>query len=132
MPERINRNVILNLNKFQKKILYPILLVSLLACISALLCLAYAFYPENHKIFFDLNLATLRPHLPIYFCAFSMILLFSMFWAYWISNKLLGPYERVIGELDDVLSGQSKDPIGTRKGDEMYEGLLSRINQLIK
>ena len=49
-----------------------------------------------------------------------------------MSNSIVGPYERVLRELDDVLSGQKKDHIGTRKNDELFGEMVKRINALIK
>jgi serine/threonine protein kinase len=51
---------------------------------------------------------------------------------YYISNKLLGPSERILKELDQMLSGERKDPVGTRPGDEIFEELFKRINPLLK
>ena len=62
----------------------------------------------------------------------SVILLFLIFWVDSIYNKILGPYERILAELDRVLSGDKKGPLQTRKGDDkMFEELLKRINVLI-
>ena len=55
-----------------------------------------------------------------------------IFWTFRISNRYLGPYERVINDLDDVLSGAKKGHIMTRKGDVIFEELLKRINALIE
>ncbi len=60
------------------------------------------------------------------------ILIFLIFWTYYVSNKLLGSYNRIIRDLDNIVDGNKKELLGTRKGDTVFEGLLERINALIK
>jgi len=59
-------------------------------------------------------------------------MLLVVFWTYFASNKIVGPYERILRELDAILDGGPKKAIGTRKGDEMFSEILKRINVLIE
>lgn len=59
--------------------------------------------------------------------------LFALFyWAYKITNKVLGPYERVLRQLDKVIDGRSRRALTVRDGDEMFAELIGRINILMK
>ncbi len=61
---------------------------------------------------------------------FAIFVLF--YWAYKISNKVLGPYERVLRDLDKVIDGRSGKALTVRQGDDMFAELIARINVLIK
>lgn len=132
MPKKFNRNIVLNVNKFQKRILYPVLFSCLVACNAIVLCLAYFYFPAGHEFFFDLTLGDIKPYLPGVLISVSVMLIFIIFWTFYMSNKIVGPYERVLKELDVILTGDKRDGINSRKGDEMFEELLRRINLLIK
>lgn len=66
----------------------------------------------------------------------AMVIMCSIFalfyWAYKIINKVLGPYERILCELDKVVEGRSSKVLIVRDGDEMFAELIERINILIK
>lgn len=63
----------------------------------------------------------------------AMALIIGLFyWAYGISNKVLGPYDRIIRDLDKIVDGRSRKDLYVRPGDEMFEELVTRINVLIK
>ena len=127
------RNIILNINRFQRLILIPVLIASSIACIISIICLIYllADITETKKIgmirFEDLQL-----YIPWLMMGISYLLLFVVFWTYYTSNKIVGPHERVIRELDETIAGKRKGPITHRPGDEMFHELLTRINVLIE
>lgn len=63
----------------------------------------------------------------------TMASIFALFyWAYRITNKVLGPYERILRELDKVVDGRSRRALTVRDGDEMFAQLIERINVLMK
>ncbi len=70
----------------------------------------------------------------VLFAAIAMLgSMFALFyWAYKITNKILGPYERVLRELDKVVDGRSRRALTVRDGDEMFAELIERINVLMK
>ena len=129
---KFKRNLILHLNKYQIRIIYPVLISSLIASVSFLLCLAYIYFPDNYKLFNNYTFSQLKFFIPWILIMTSMLVTYLVFWTYYMSNKLVGPYDRIIRELDEILSGKRKGPIKTRKGDEMFDGILKRINSLIK
>jgi nitrogen fixation/metabolism regulation signal transduction histidine kinase len=53
-------------------------------------------------------------------------------WTYYVSNKIVGPFERVLREVDDILAGKGKNKIGIRSKDGMFEELVKRINALVE
>ena len=128
---KFKRNLIPHLNKYQIRIIYPVLVSCLIACISFLLCLAYMYFPDEHKIFNHFTFGQLKFLIPWLLILISFILIFLVFWTYFMSNKLVGPYDRIVRELDEVLTGKRKGPIQARQGDEMFEGLLKRINSFL-
>ena len=132
MSGKIKRNIVVHLNKYQRCILYPVLISCLITCVSSLMCLAYIYYPEKEKVFGPVSFGELKMAIPWILIGFAVAMVILVFWTYLMSNRLVGPYDRVVRELDDVLSGKRKKPITIRKGDEMFEGLLKRINTLIK
>ena len=64
--------------------------------------------------------------------AISLAFLFIVLWAYYVSNKIVGPFERVLREVDDILAGKGKKKIGIRSKDGMFEELVKRINALVE
>ncbi len=62
----------------------------------------------------------------------SLAFLFIVLWTYYVSNKIVGPFERVLREVDDILAGKGKKNIGIRSKDGMFEELVKRINALVE
>jgi len=65
-----------------------------------------------------------------------IIALWSIFFvvtylSYRVSLKLVGAFERVIKELDGVITGDSRHPITARDEDFLANALLRRVNILI-
>ena len=52
-------------------------------------------------------------------------------WAYKISSNLVGAFERILREMDDILAGKGKRHLRARKDDELVNELLKRVNALI-
>lgn len=140
------RLLFINVNKYQQQILIPVLMMCLLACVGVFYALYYVHYiNENVAVVCQMDLVRLTKDVPwfIQMHSFNKVvpwILFSMAtvlfaiscWLFYVSNKILGPSSRVLEELDDILSGQRKEPIGTRPGDEFFKELLKRINSLIQ
>lgn len=131
-PKKIKRNLFLHTNDLQKHILYPILIACAFVCFLALLCLVY-FFASGSERALATNPEFSRVHMaiPWFLLTISFSLIMVIVWAYHISNKLVGPYERVLREMDEVLAGKRRNPIVARKGDFMFENLLKRINAII-
>lgn len=133
--QKYKRNLFLNVNDKQQTILFPVFVACFCACLVSLFCLNYFFIFERetievYNVSVDVNL--LKVVIPLMLIMIMVILIFLIFWTYYISNKLLGSYNRIIRELDGIVDGKTRGPIGTRKGDLVFEGLLERINILLK
>ena len=64
--------------------------------------------------------------------AVAPLLLFMICWMYYVSGKIVGPYNRILTELDKIIEKGQKRAISVRKGDKLFEELVRRINLLIK
>jgi len=124
------RIVFVHINKYQKDLLYPILVSCFLGCLIALLALDY-FYFDQSALICNFNLS----HLKMLFVWFLPIVAFFLFvvgfQVYLLSNKIVGPCNRIVKELDQLLSGKGKKHLRVRQGDEMFRELTERINELI-
>ena len=67
----------------------------------------------------------------IFFGLWAVCLLIIL-WSFSVSLNLVGAFERIINELDDVISGKSNKPIHARPTDDLANELLKRINVLIE
>ena len=140
------RSLFTHITKYQQRILLPALVVCLISCAATLYCLYYITYVGNNlAAICNLDTARLQHDIPslidihrfnriVPWFLFGMTVVLSLVICrlYYISNKLLGPSERILKELDQMLSGERKDPVGTRPGDEIFEELFKRINPLLK
>lgn len=125
-------------NKPQERVLYPFYA----ACIVILLwlvCFAYLlikhpflFATEYKALILEKNLDNIRIILICVISSISIILVLLVYWASYISNKVLGPYERILKEMDEVISRKLSRKILVREGDTMFEALLKRVNVLIE
>ena len=142
----LKRNPFLNTNRYQRRIILSVMTPSMIACGVCLFTMIYMHYISSHIIFYshvdfnrpeiyipwflDLNrFAMIIPWI-LLMIAFLMVTVIA--WSFDFSNKLLGPYERVIRELDDVIAGKGKKQITFRSGDEMFIELFRRVNTLIE
>lgn len=135
MPSKPKRSLLFHTNKFQRRILLPVLIPCLTLSIISLTCLIYVCYlsdlgPIVQKYDVDLSLAQVA--VPWFLMTFSLLIVCVAFWACAVSNKIVGPYERILKDLDHVIESNSKSPVQVRKGDEMFEELLKRVNVLIE
>lgn len=136
---RFKRDILFNVNREQEKMLYPFYV----ACAMILLCLVffgYLFFKHPllkdsesfHTLTYNYELgADLRILMVVLISVVSATLLVVVYWAYKISNKILGPYNRILRELDEILEGKRAKPLRVRDGDEMFAELLRRINDII-
>jgi len=127
--QKMKRKTIFNVNKSQQIFFYPVLVAFFLGCTVAWLTLTYFLIGEY---LCDSVADRLHRAIPLLLTATTISMFAVIFWTFRISNRYFGSYERVISDLDDVLSGTKNGPLGTRKGDVIFEELLKRINVLIK
>jgi len=131
LTQFFKRNIFIHLNKFQKSLLYPVLLSSFAGCLLALLSLDY-FYFDRSSLIYDFNYKHMKMLLVWFLPLVSFMLAIVGFLVYYISNKIVGPYQRIIRELDNILAGKTSGPLKVRKKDEMFKEVVKRINALIE
>lgn len=130
------RNVFITANKYQDKII----LLSFLP--SALIFLAFmgivfignpiitkavyhSSYPEMIKL-----VLTFTGAIVFFIC---LIVLLAMMLSFVVSHHLVGPFGRIIKELDDIIDGKSQRiSIINRPGDSLAADLLKRVNVLVE
>ena len=130
MSENKRRSVILSTNKFQKLIIYPILVFCLIATIMICFCLEYLIRGESMILTF--NFEQFRVAAAYMLIGVNFMLVCIIWWAYYISHTLIGPHDRIIRELDEIIEGTRTEPLGVRRSDKMFSELIDRINTLIK
>lgn len=57
-------------------------------------------------------------------------ILITLILAYKVSHKIIGPFDRVVRELDECVEGRKQDHISVREGDK-FQPLVDRINKLL-
>ena len=100
-----------------------------LGCVVSWLSLTYFVIGEY---LLDSDFDQLRKVIPVLLGVASILMFVVIFWTLRISNRHFGSYDRIIDDLDNVLSGTKKWPLETRKGDVIFEKLVKRINVLIE
>ena len=126
---KCNRTTIFHVGKVQKVFFYPVIVAFFLGCVVAWLSLTYFLIGEY---LLEPELDQLQKVIPILLTVATIAMFGVIFWTFRISNRHFGSYDRVICDLDDIMSGAKKGPIKTRKGDVIFEKLLKQINTLIK
>ena len=146
MTEQLKRLLFQNVNKYQEKVLIPALIICLIACAGTIYTVYYINYIDqnlavlchmdiyrlSHDVPWFIQMHSFNKVVPWLFFGMTTVLLIIVCRMFYVSNRLFGPTTRVLRELDQILSGERKDPIGTRPGDEFFEELLKRINTLIQ
>ena len=144
MAAKFKRSL-LRTNKYQDLIIYSVLVPCLFVSSISLASVFYIRYIAGHLTFFShmdpshpelmipwfIDINRFNKIIPWVLFTIMCMMFLMIVWTFYFSNKLIGPYERVLRELKEVLCGEKKSPIGYRKGD-MFEELIKRINDLIK
>lgn len=127
------RNLLLNVNKFQKLIIFPIIIFCIIAGIMVYLALEYnvrvSINPKE-PIILSFDAAKYREALPYMLILIAVMLICIIGWTYYISNRIVGPHNRIIRELDAMIEGKSKGQLSVRKDDAMFAEIVDRINKL--
>ena len=135
MSEKTNRKFILNISNYQKHIIYPILAFCWIAGIMVYLCLEFIvtinINPNIAKMF-SFDTVQIQQAIPYFLMIIIVMLIFIILWAYYKTNKIIGPHDRIIRELDEIIVGKRKGPLTVRQGDDMFGELLERINTIIE
>lgn len=131
MTEAIRRSIF-RTNKFQRPILNLIVTLGMLMLAMMVTCIAFLYYDIATAIYYpERSVAAVKGAVILSLMVLPLILFLGIFWAYSLSNRLIGPFERIIRELDDVISQNKKRHISARPGDELASEVLKRVNTLI-
>ncbi|HOW34983.1 MAG TPA: hypothetical protein PL155_01020 [Candidatus Omnitrophota bacterium] len=132
MTEAAKRRVFLRTSKFQRPILH-IFVFSALAVVAALsLAASYLCYDMTNALMAtDAKIPTIKIAILLGLMIMPVVFLFIIIWAYRVSNHLVGAFERILKELDEVIGKNEKRHLKARKGDHLAEELLTRVNVLI-
>lgn len=123
-------------NKLHKEIYLTILIAALVPCIIVTIALYYLIFnitaaqlaiPE--AIAYNIIPASRRVSLIILLTAPASILIILLV-AYRITYSIIGPFDRIVRELDECLKGTKLDRIVIRKKDK-FKPLVDGINKLI-
>lgn len=130
------RNVFLTANKYQDKIIllsfFPSAFIFL-----AFIAIVFIGNPIITKAVFHTSIASVTNLVYIFTGAIifllCLIILLAIMLSFVISHHLVGPFGRIIKEMDDVIEGKSQRMLITsRPGDELAADLLKRINILVE
>ncbi|MDP2653243.1 MAG: hypothetical protein Q8Q08_04350 [Candidatus Omnitrophota bacterium] len=144
MAAEYQRSLLLHVNRSQQRIIFPIMVCCFIASVISFATLCYLYYIGEHLMLLAevdihqfhwalpwfVDIKRFNGVAPLFFISTGVLLLVLVYWTYYVSNIMVGPYERVLRELDALIAGESKGPIHARKGDEVFEALIQRINIL--
>jgi len=126
---KFRRTTIFHVGKAQRVFFYPVVVAFFLGCVISWLSLTY-FLIGEYIVAPDFD--QIQKVIPILLVVSTVSMFAVIFWTFRVSSRHLGSYDRIISDLDEVLSGKKSEPLRTRKGDIIFEELLKRINILIK
>ncbi len=135
MTDQPKKRITFNSNKYQNRIIYVTFIPSLIIALVITICIilyqlsllnAVLYSDERPSIEFIKN----RGYFIIFFSwTFFMSLLI---WAFRVSESLVGPFVRIIRELDEILEGKVQRNIIARPKDKLANELLKRINVFLE
>jgi len=119
-------------SKFQRPVLNLLIGFGLAMATLTIICLAFLFYSMVDAVESpERSATTMKTTMSLALVLIPFIAILGVVLAYVITNRLLGPFERILRELDEVVAGRSKGPIGARKCDLLANEILERVNVLI-
>ncbi|HRZ39560.1 MAG TPA: hypothetical protein P5246_00985 [Candidatus Omnitrophota bacterium] len=130
MVKFYKRNFFTHINQYQKTLLYSVLVPCFVGCVIILLCLDYLYY--DYTAFLNRYEYRHYKSVILFLLPVLSLILFGVSLAmFYASNKIVGPYDRIVREMDEMLEKGERKALGVRKGDTMFEELLKRVNKLI-
>ncbi len=127
----IKRQLFSRVNRFQRPIINIVVAASFVTVILGL-CVLYLYYDTTNTIVSPTReTPILKVVVLLVLLALPVVFYLIIVSAYKVSNRLVGPFERIISELDALIEKRDKRHLTARKGDELAEELLKRINTLI-
>ena len=125
------RNIFFRVNKFQWVILFYLASLGLSCLVLMILFLSYLYVDFNNFIH-SFPCMTIKICILVALPLTAVLILLSCFYLYHLTNKMFGPYERILQEIDKVVKTGEKKQIFLRKGDEMFQDLVDQLNCLIQ
>lgn len=120
-----------NANPCERRILRAIFLFAALPVILILL-LFYGLFSDLIYTYIETDLS--GRFLDRFIMLSALILFYYIIFARMVFrfvNRIFGPYNRILRELDQIISGESRRPLRLRENDYAKE-LVDRINKLIE
>jgi hypothetical protein len=136
MGQSENRRKKLFANKMHRDIFMLILLASLFPAIIVTVCLYFLIFnitasqfgiPE--AIAYNI-LPAARKVTVILLCTAPPSIMLIIIFAFRITHDIIGPFDRIVQELDQRIEGKKQGGISVRKADKFWP-LVSRINKLL-
>ena len=132
MAKKFKRDILNNVNRPQSKILWPFYI----ACLIALVCVISLVLIENPLFDASFNSqkladSSVRGLLIAKIClglVIAIIFCLLVYYAFYLSNRILGAYDRILKELDQMIIGGKKRPLKVRGEDQFFNEIVRRIN----
>ena len=84
----------------------------------------------NHEINWLFRSETIYMAVPMMIGVVVVTIMIMTIWVYYISNRIVGPYQRIVNDLDKMAEGK-KRKLTVRDGDEMFSEIITRFNKLL-
>ncbi len=134
-PVKKSRNIFKTSNKYQNKIILLVYFPSLLIFMSfvCIVCIGDPIISRAaiHTSFSGME-RLINQFSALIILLMCLVLLLSLIMSFVISHNMVGGFERIIRELDDIIAGRSKKSIASRSSDDLIEDLLKRVNVLVE
>ena len=132
MSAMLRRQIILRANKYERQIIDRIALAFLIIISILAACIFYIYTDFTNRIIEPMAaISMLKITVVVVLMIVPFLFLLFTIWFYKIANSLVGAFERVIRELDQIIATKEKKHIFVRKGDDLPAELIQRINTLI-
>jgi hypothetical protein len=134
MEQKKKRNLFATRNKYQLSIILLTFFPPVVVCTSMAIFITIMYYQMLNVIRYNSSAVVARSLtqwsglIVGVLCAMCIV---SLFWVFILSSRLVGPFERIIRELDEVIEHKKKKKIVARTKDELANQILKRINVLI-
>jgi heme/copper-type cytochrome/quinol oxidase subunit 2 len=133
---RDNRKKALFANKMHKGIFFFVFAAALVPAIIVTILLYYLIFQITAQeigmpdVIAQHIMPAAQKVLAILFIAIPIIVAILLFFAYRITHQIIGPFDRIVRELDECLAGTKHGHIIIRKSDKFWP-LVHKINELL-
>lgn len=132
MIAAMKRQLFLNINRFQRPILYLTVAATFVTIVILAICVSFLSYDiANMIINSTKEIPTTKLAVSLVLMILPISYLVIIYFSLRISNKMVGSMERILKELDEIIEKREKKHLAVRKGDGLVQELLKRINVLI-